>query len=83
MFSIYSDLTSEISSILLTPYQGKKRCFGQYFCYECNRNWCSGNSWANTAQQCQWCQTRIYPFKQVIQLFKISAKIITSKLYKN
>ncbi len=32
----------------LTPYQGAKRCYGYFKCEECNRNWESGNSWANT-----------------------------------
>lgn len=58
---------SEDSSELLTPYQGKKRCFGQYRCHECKRYWCSGNSWANSAQMCLSCNIRIYPFRQVIQ----------------
>lgn len=48
-----------------TPYQGRRRCFGEYRCEKCNRTWMSGNSWANTAQMCQTCQIRVFPYKQV------------------
>lgn len=48
-----------------TPYQGKKRCFGEYKCSKCKRKWMSGNSWANMAQECIKCQIKIYPHKQV------------------
>lgn len=48
-----------------TPYQGKKRCFGQYKCPQCNRNWMSANSWANTGQECMKCRINVFPFKQV------------------
>ncbi|XP_031640239.1 zinc finger CCHC domain-containing protein 24-like isoform X2 [Contarinia nasturtii] len=47
-----------------TPYQGKKRCFGEYKCTKCKRKWMSGNSWANMAQECIKCQIKIYPHKQ-------------------
>lgn len=33
-----------------TPYQGRKRCFGEYNCPVCSRRWMSGNSWANTSE---------------------------------
>ncbi|KAL8565006.1 Zinc finger CCHC domain-containing protein 24 [Nucella lapillus] len=48
----------------LTPYQGKKRCFGEYKCTGCKRKWMSGNSWANTGQECIKCHLKVYPHKQ-------------------
>ncbi|XP_029639152.1 uncharacterized protein LOC115214193 [Octopus sinensis] len=48
----------------LTPYQGKKRCFGEYKCPKCKRKWMSGNSWANMGQECIKCHINVYPFKQ-------------------
>lgn len=48
----------------LTPYQGKKRCFGEYKCSKCKRKWMSGNSWANMGQECIKCQINVYPHKQ-------------------
>ncbi|XP_059608634.1 zinc finger CCHC domain-containing protein 24-like [Phlebotomus argentipes] len=47
-----------------TPYQGKKRCFGEYKCPKCKRKWMSGNSWANMGQECIKCQVNVYPHKQ-------------------
>ncbi|KAL9703886.1 hypothetical protein quinque_007404 [Culex quinquefasciatus] len=47
-----------------TPYQGAARCFGEYRCPKCNRTWMSGNSWANTGQQCTRCDIVVYPHKQ-------------------
>jgi len=65
----------------LTPYQGKKRCFGEFKCPKCKRKWKSGNSWANIGQDCVKCKINVYPFKQVnirlIDLFplkQLSAK---------
>lgn len=49
-----------------TPYQGSRRCFGEYRCSQCNRTWMSGNSWRNTAQMCERCNIRVFPFKQVL-----------------
>ena len=49
----------------LTPYQGKKRCFGEYKCPKCKRKWMSGNSWANMGQECIKCHLNVYPHKQV------------------
>jgi hypothetical protein len=49
----------------LTPYQGKKRCFGEYKCTKCKRKWMSGNSWANMGQECIKCHIMVYPHKQV------------------
>ncbi|XP_043212689.1 zinc finger CCHC domain-containing protein 24-like isoform X2 [Amphibalanus amphitrite] len=48
----------------MTPYQGKKRCFGEYKCSKCKRKWMSGNSWANMAQMCKKCRLFVYPHKQ-------------------
>jgi hypothetical protein len=48
----------------LTPYQGKRRVFGTFQCPKCDRVWFSGNSWANTGQECQRCNITVYPFKQ-------------------
>ncbi|GAB0098051.1 zinc finger CCHC domain-containing protein 24-like [Sergentomyia squamirostris] len=47
-----------------TPYQGKKRCFGEYKCPRCKRKWMSGNSWANMGQECIKCHVNVYPHKQ-------------------
>lgn len=52
----------------LTPYQGKKRCFGEYKCPKCKRKWMSGNSWANMGQECIKCHINVYPHKQVLNL---------------
>ncbi|CAL4091122.1 unnamed protein product, partial [Meganyctiphanes norvegica] len=48
----------------LTPYQGKKRCFGEFRCTKCKRKWMSGNSWANCGQECIKCRINVYPHKQ-------------------
>lgn len=48
----------------LTPYQGKKRCFGEYKCPTCKRKWMSGNSWSNMGQMCIKCSILVYPHKQ-------------------
>jgi len=48
----------------LTPYQVKKRCFGEYKCPSCKRKWMSGNSWANMGQMCIKCNLNVYPHKQ-------------------
>lgn len=48
-----------------TPYQGKKRCFGEYKCPKCKRKWMSGNSWSNIGQECIKCHVNVYPHKQV------------------
>ncbi|XP_068231692.1 uncharacterized protein [Palaemon carinicauda] len=49
----------------LTPYQGKKRCFGEFRCTKCKRKWMSGNSWANCGQECIKCRINVYPHKQI------------------
>ncbi|CAG5088715.1 Oidioi.mRNA.OKI2018_I69.PAR.g11944.t1.cds [Oikopleura dioica] len=48
----------------LTPYQGKKRCFGEFKCPKCKRKWLSGNSWCNMGQECIKCRINVYPSKQ-------------------
>ena len=49
----------------LTPYQGNRRCFGEFKCPRCNREWQSGNSWANTGQKCENCKGKfVYPHSQ-------------------
>ncbi|XP_017771313.1 PREDICTED: zinc finger CCHC domain-containing protein 24-like isoform X1 [Nicrophorus vespilloides] len=47
-----------------TPYQGRKRCFGEYKCPKCKRKWMSGNSWSNMGQECIKCHINVYPHKQ-------------------
>ncbi|CAG9863222.1 unnamed protein product [Phyllotreta striolata] len=47
-----------------TPYQGRKRCFGEYKCPKCKRKWMSGNSWANMGQECIKCHINVFPHKQ-------------------
>lgn len=49
----------------LTPYQGRKRCYGLFKCTKCHRKWTSSNSWANRAQSCIKCKIDVYPYKQV------------------
>lgn len=49
---------------MATPYQGKKRCFGEYKCMICSRRWMSGNSYANKPQMCINCKIEVYPTKQ-------------------
>jgi hypothetical protein len=49
----------------LTPYQGRGRAFGYFKCPTCDREWMSGNSWANMGQECQYCNINVYPYKQV------------------
>ena len=48
----------------LTPYQGKRRCFGEFRCRQCERVWMSGNSWANTGQLCKSCNITVLPHFQ-------------------
>lgn len=47
-----------------TPYQGKKRCFGEFVCQSCGKSWKSANSKANTPQECTRCHTFVFPSKQ-------------------
>ncbi len=48
-----------------TPYQGKKRCFGEYKCQRCAKIWSSANSRSNEYQECTKCGSQVYPQKQV------------------
>ena len=47
-----------------TPYQGKRRVWGEFCCPECDRRWNSGNSWANMGQECKKCKIMVYPHHQ-------------------
>ncbi|CAG0901523.1 unnamed protein product [Darwinula stevensoni] len=49
----------------LTPYQGKWRGFGLYYCSKCTWEWRSAYSWANMGQGCTNCLTYVYPYRQV------------------
>lgn len=60
--------TSENPKKGLTPYQGNRKTFGYFECYECNNFWTSAHSWADTSQRCLYCDEDVYPFKQVIYL---------------
>ena len=48
----------------LTPYQGRRRSFGEFECPKCLKTWASANSWANTGQKCSVCFILVYPHKQ-------------------
>jgi hypothetical protein len=49
----------------LTPYQGRKKCYGEFQCQQCKRKWNSQNSVANEAQSCIKCHILVYPHKQL------------------
>lgn len=49
----------------LTPYQGRKKCYGEFTCGTCKRRWTSQNSVANEAQNCIKCSLPVFPHKQV------------------
>lgn len=49
----------------LTPYQGRKKCYGEFQCQQCKRKWTSQNSVANEAQSCIKCHISVFPHKQV------------------
>ncbi|XP_071954090.1 zinc finger CCHC domain-containing protein 24-like [Antedon mediterranea] len=55
---------SETQPEAKTPYQGKKRAFGEFKCTSCRKTWSSANSWANMGQQCKKCKINVYPHKQ-------------------
>ncbi len=63
------------SNHYLTPYQGKKRCFGEYNCTNCGKSWSSANSRSNEFQKCTKCNTQVYPSKQV------STSFLESQIY--
>ena len=64
--------SSKLINDHLTPYQGKKRCFGIYECQCCGRSWTSANSRSNEYQKCAKCGTQVYPLKQVSLTIKIT-----------
>lgn len=47
-----------------TPYQGKRRCFGEFECAGCGKRWKSANSRANEAQKCTKCFRNVFPQRQ-------------------
>lgn len=49
----------------LTPYQGRKKCYGEFQCEQCKRKWTSQNSVANEAQSCIKCHVPVFPHKQL------------------
>ncbi|VDK77542.1 unnamed protein product [Litomosoides sigmodontis] len=49
----------------LTPYQGRKKCYGEFQCQQCKRKWTSQNSVANEAQSCIKCHISVFPHKQL------------------
>ncbi|KAK5968650.1 Zinc finger CCHC domain-containing protein 24 [Trichostrongylus colubriformis] len=49
----------------LTPYQGRKKCYGEFQCHQCKRKWTSQNSVANEAQSCIKCHIPVFPHKQL------------------
>ncbi|KAK6752180.1 hypothetical protein RB195_003539 [Necator americanus] len=49
----------------LTPYQGRKKCYGEFQCQQCKRKWTSQNSVANEAQSCIKCHIPVFPHKQL------------------
>lgn len=65
-FNLLSSCSSStVTCDVKTPYQGRKRCFGEYKCPKCERKWMSGNSYANIGQECISCHIIVYPTKQV------------------
>jgi len=52
------------SSDIKTPYQGKKRCFGEFRCPACGKEWKSANSRANESQTCTRCYMQVLPTRQ-------------------
>jgi hypothetical protein len=47
-----------------TPYQGKRRCFGEFECFGCGKKWKSAKSRANEAQPCTKCFQLVFPVRQ-------------------
>jgi hypothetical protein len=71
----------------LTPYQGRKKCYGEFQCEQCKRKWTSQNSIANEAQSCIKCHIPVFPHKQLpvdkaiaLGLVKIQRLPVTSIL---
>lgn len=63
-FILHSN-SARVGVATLTPFRGEEghRVFGEYRC-TCGRTWSSAGSYCDRWQQCQACQTRIYPFRQ-------------------
>ena len=47
----------------LTPYQGIKRCYGEFQCSRCKRRWSSCRRYCNEGQDCRKCKIPVYPYK--------------------
>jgi len=47
----------------LTPYQGTKRCLGEYHC-ACGLRWRSASSSSNRSQRCRECAAEVFPHWQ-------------------
>jgi len=62
-FQLASSAPTPVVNFQPTPYQGKKRCFGEYSCI-CGKMWKSSNSKANEFQVCTTCGRKVYPAKQ-------------------
>lgn len=58
-------MNNQLQSMSQTPYQGKKRCFGEYKCKACLNTWRSANSRSNEYQKCSKCGANVYPLRQV------------------
>lgn len=48
----------------LTPYQGPFSTCGMFHCQDCDREWFSAHSWADSYQKCNECNKGIYPYRQ-------------------
>lgn len=48
----------------LTPYQGRSRAFGYFWCDSCRCEWKNGNSFANKGQHCRNCGDLVFPYRQ-------------------
>ncbi|KAG0730256.1 Zinc finger CCHC domain-containing protein 24 [Chionoecetes opilio] len=66
--TLFGTLTLRNLEEALTPYQGKYRAFGYFYCEECEKEWASANSWANCYQVCKECDLCVYPYKQCYQI---------------
>ncbi len=64
-FGNNSNNSNQFQNSTITPYQGRKRCFGEFKCERCGKEWKSSNSKANETQTCSLCNSQVFPFKQV------------------
>lgn len=55
-----------VSLNFTTPFQDSdnERVYGYFKCSNCNKTWESAYSWKNKWQQCNSCETNIYPYYQ-------------------